>query len=146
MRLRAGNRSLVRLHGSLWRLRCLTEGREFDDLREELGPLPARCECGGLLRPGVVWFGEALPGDAMARAERAAREAELVLVAGTSGLVYPAAGLPAVAAAAGAYVVEINPERTPLTPTVDEHLAGPSGEILPRLARLATVSGAGESR
>ena len=90
-----------------------------------------------MLRPGVVWFGEGVPGDALATAATAAEQAAVVLVAGTSSLVYPAAGLPGVARQAGAYVVEINPERTPLTPTADLHLAGPAGEILPELARLA---------
>jgi NAD-dependent deacetylase len=138
---RAGSRRVVRLHGSLWRLRCVGEGREFDDDRADLGPLPARCECGALLRPGVVWFGESLPAEALRRAFAAAEKARLVLVAGTSSQVYPAADLPRIARERGAYVVEINPERTPLTPWVDEHLAAPSGEALPLLAELA---GAGE--
>jgi NAD-dependent deacetylase len=134
---RAGTRRIVRLHGSLWRLRCLGENREFDDTRHDLGPLPARCECGALLRPGVVWFGEALPVDAIRAAEQAAREAALVIVAGTSSQVYPAAALPQVARERGAWVVEINPERTPLTALADEHIAAPSGEALPELVRLA---------
>ena len=137
---RSGSRNVVRLHGSLWRLRCSAEGREFDDHRTDLGELPPRCECGALLRPGVVWFGEALPMEAMARAETAARHAAVVIVAGTSSLVYPAAGLPAVARACGAYVVEINPEPTPLSATVDERLAGPAGRILPLIAEAAGVS------
>ena len=134
---RSGSRRTVRLHGSLWRSRCTIEGKEFEDLREDLGPLPPRCECGALLRPGVVWFGESLPHEALARAERAAHEATVVLVAGTSSLVYPAARLPRIAASAGAYVVEINPEPTPLTALAHEHLAGPAGEILPGIAEAA---------
>jgi len=135
---RAGSRRVVRLHGSLWRLRCSTEGTEFDDTRPDLGELPPRCDtCGGLLRPGVVWFGESLPEDALQEADRACRRASLVLVAGTSSLVFPAAALPHVASNAGAYVVEINPEPTPLTAEADERLAGPAGEILPLLAAAA---------
>jgi len=87
-----------------------------------------------MLRPGVVWFGEGLPAEALIEAEQAARNARVVLVAGTSSLVYPAAALPTIAREAGAYVVEINPEATPLSSRVDEHLAGPAGEILPLLA------------
>ena len=132
---RAGSRRVVRLHGSLWRLRCVAENREAEDLRVDLGELPPRCSCGALLRPAVVWFGEALPQDAIETATRAAGAARVVVVAGTSGLVYPAAGLPEIARAAGAYVVEINPERTPLSAIADEHLRGPAGEILPALAR-----------
>lgn len=134
---RCGSSSIVRLHGTLWRLRCVDEGKEFDDLREDLGPLPPHCECGGLLRPGVVWFGEALPVDALERASRHAAGAGVVLVIGTSSLVYPAADLPRIARARGAYVVEINPEPTPLSPDVDERFDGPAGEVLPALVEAA---------
>jgi NAD-dependent deacetylase len=110
------------------------EGTERDDLRDDLGPLPPRCECGALLRPAVVWFGESLPEEALERAMHAARRAGVVLVAGTSSLVYPAAALPEVAQRAGAYVVEINPEETPLSALADERLAGAAGQILPTVA------------
>ncbi len=136
---RAGNRKIMRLHGTLWRLRCAEECREFEDTREDLGELPPRCECGALLRPAVVWFGEALPGEALRRADRAARAAALVLVVGTSSLVYPAAALPLIARSAGAYVVEVNPEPTPITSQVDERLGGPAGEVLPAVAEAAGV-------
>jgi len=136
---RAGSHNVIRLHGSLWRLRCTVEQREFDDHRKDLGPLPPNCECGGMLRPGVVWFGESLPGQAIESADRASRSAALVLVIGTSSLVYPAAALPQVAQSSGAFVVEINPEPTPLSSQVDERLAGPAGEIVPALAAAAGV-------
>ena len=74
-----------------------------------------------------------------ARAERAAREAELVLVVGTSSLVYPAASLPSTALDAGAYVVEINPERTPFSEAATERLAGPAGVVLPALLAAAGI-------
>jgi NAD-dependent deacetylase len=138
---RAGSERIVRLHGSLWTLRCTVEGREFEDSRDEYDPFPPRCECGGLLRPGVVWFGEGLSVESLHRAERAASEAQLVIVAGTSSLVYPAASLPLVARRAGAFVVEVNPEPTPLTPTADEHYAAAAGEVLPLMARAAGVEG-----
>jgi NAD-dependent deacetylase len=137
---RAGNRRLIRLHGTLWRLRCVADGREFDDHREPIGDPPPRCECGALLRPGVVWFGEALPGEAIGRAEQAARKASVVLVVGTSSLVYPAASLPRIARSSGAYVVEVNPETTPLTPQVEEHLVGSAGAIVPELARVTGIT------
>lgn len=136
---RSGSRRTVCLHGSLWRLRCTAGCGETEDLRSDLGPLPPRCSCGALLRPGVVWFGEALPEEALASALRAAREAALVIVAGTSSVVYPAAELPRFAKSAGAYVVEVNPEPTPLSPQVDERLAGPAGELLPGLLREAGI-------
>jgi len=133
---RAGSRRMLRLHGTLWTLRCTREGTEHENLEPDLGGMP-RCECGALLRPGVVWFGEALPHGPLIEAEAAARRASVVLVAGTSSLVYPAAALPGIARRAGAYIVEINPDPTPLTPETDEHLAGPAGEILPRIAEAA---------
>lgn len=137
---RAGSRGAIRLHGTLWRLRCSVDAHEHDDFREELGPLPPRCTCGAPLRPAVVWFGEPLPTAAIESAERAAREAALVLVAGTSSTVYPAAALPRIARAAGAYVVEINPEATALTSEVDLHLRGAAGRLVPELARHAGVT------
>jgi NAD-dependent deacetylase len=137
---RAGSRTIVRLHGTLWRLRCTACSDEREDLRPNVVPLPPRCpSCGAMLRPGVVWFEEPLPMMEFARAEKAAREAELVLVVGTSSLVYPAATLPEVALAAGAFVVEINPERTPLSAFASEHLAGPAGVVLPELLASARI-------
>lgn len=137
---RAGCVQLVRLHGSLWLLRCTGCGAEHEDLRPKLDPLPPRCDtCGGMLRPGVVWFEETLPMLELARAERAARTAELVLVIGTSSLVYPAASLQTAALSAGAYVVEINPETTPFSGAASEHLAGPAGVVLPALLAAAGI-------
>ncbi len=136
---RAGSVRVLRLHGSLWRLRCVAEGTEHEDLTPDVSPLPPRCRCGALLRPGVVWFGEALPARALAEAAAAARRAALVIVVGTSSLVYPAASLPIAAREAGAYVVEVNPEPTPLSSLAHERLCGRSGEILPRIARAAGV-------
>jgi len=134
---RAGSRSMVRLHGSLWRVRCTACGDEWEDDRPAIEPLPPTCPCGALLRPAVVWFGEALPQEAFAQAQAMARRAALCLVVGTSALVYPAAALPEEALAAGAYVVEINPEPTPLSPFASEVLSGPAGEVLPALLRAA---------
>ncbi|HEX4823463.1 MAG TPA: NAD-dependent deacylase [Candidatus Polarisedimenticolaceae bacterium] len=134
---RAGSASLVRLHGSLWRVRCTREGNEREDLSPSLAPLPPRCVCGALLRPAVVWFEEPLPAREFQDAAAFARRAELVLVVGTSSLVYPAASLPLIARDAGAYVVEVNPERTPLTPDAHEHLEGPAGTVLPALLAAA---------
>lgn len=129
----AGSKNVLRVHGSIWTLRCLVCGSEHEDRRPKLAEVPPRCECGGMLRPGVVWFGEALPQDVWRAAERAARECELLLVIGTSALVYPAAGLAHTAKSGGARVVEINVAETPLSREIDAFLLGPSGEVLPRL-------------
>jgi NAD-dependent protein deacetylases, SIR2 family len=137
---RAGSRRAVELHGTLWRLRCAADGTESEDLRPTIRPLPPRCDCGALLRPAVVWFGEPLPEDALRAAFAMAERAALALVVGTSGLVYPAAAVPEFAARRGAYVVEVNPEPTALSSLADERLPGPSGEVLPRLLAAAGLA------
>jgi len=130
---RAGSRKVLKLHGDIWISRCTGCGRERRDEGRGLEELPPRCECGSLLRPGVVWFGEALPAGVWREAEQATRRAEVVLVIGTSAVVHPAAGLVWLAQSAGAKVVEINPEETPLSSQLDRPLRGPAGELLPQL-------------
>jgi NAD-dependent deacetylase len=129
----AGSRNVLRLHGSMWTLRCLDCERERIDKRTPLPEIPPKCECGGILRPGVVWFGEPLPQHVWRDAEAAARAADLFLVIGTSAVVYPAAGLAYLAKSSGARVVEINIEETALSDGIDSFLQGPSGELLPQL-------------
>jgi NAD-dependent deacetylase len=126
---RAGSTSVLHLHGSIFKLKCLSCAAETIDKRSPLPVLPPRCDCGGLLRPGVVWFGEALPPEVWEASEQAVRSADLLLVIGTSGAVYPAAGLARIAKR----VVEINLAATALSSSMDEILEGPSGEVLPRL-------------
>jgi NAD-dependent deacetylase len=123
-----GSKNIIKLHGDIWTVRCLKCGREHVD-RSELPDLPPHCGCGGMLRPGVVWFGEALPPGAMERATAAVRRADVLIVAGTSAQVYPAAGLIPLAKA----VIEINPEATPFSDDVTFSLRGTSAEILPAL-------------
>ncbi len=129
----AGSRNVLRLHGSIWVLRCMECGREREDRRTPLPEIPPHCECGGMLRPGVEWFGESLPSKIWQDAETAARQAGLFLLIGTSAMVYPAAGLASIAKSAGARVVEINIAETGLSDSIDEFLQAPSGELLPQL-------------
>ncbi len=129
----AGSVRMVELHGNLWRVRCLQDGRLTENLDVPLDPIPPRCECGGLFRPDVVWFGEALPSEALQQAFEAAESCDVFLVVGTSAVVQPAASLPMVARNKGAYVVEVNLEPTPLTPIAHESHHGKAGEILPKL-------------
>jgi NAD-dependent deacetylase len=129
----AGSKNIIKLHGDIWTLRCTACGLERTD-RAELNDLPPRCACGGLLRPGVVWFGEMLPEGAMERAIAAVRRAEVLIVAGTSAQVYPAASLIPFALGSGAWVIEINPEATGFSADVTFTLRGNSADILPRLA------------
>ena len=133
----AGSRRLLELHGNILRVRCSECGTYAEHGEEEAQQVP-RCRlCGGLLRPDVVWFGEALPRAELERAVEAARSCELFLSIGTSGVVQPAASLAYAAHNRGALLVELNPEATPLTPKVDFFLQGKSGEILPALSQAA---------
>ncbi len=130
----AGSRDVLELHGNLWRARCATCGVRAGLRRgSETGTdrPPVCTDCGGLMRPDVVLFGEMLPAGVFERAAEKAAQAELCFVVGTSALVYPAAGLPEIARAAGAYVVEVNPELTPLSDLCHEVIQGRAGAVLP---------------
>jgi NAD-dependent deacetylase len=136
---RAGSRDVVELHGNIARVKCSVEDAVVRDFPP--GDSPPRCHCGAYLRPDVVWFGEMLPADALARAEAAAEHCEVFFSIGTSAQVYPAAELPLRALSAGATVVEINPERTALTRHAQFSLRGASGKVLPALLeKLAATS------
>ncbi len=133
---RAGSGRVLKVHGDIWVLRCSSCGREREDLRPSIPDLPPRCACGGFERPGVVWFGEALPQEIWRHAEYAARTANIFLVIGTAAAVYPAAGLVALAKSAGAKVIEINVAETPVSASADFVLRGPAAELLPQLVSL----------
>jgi NAD-dependent deacetylase len=128
---RAGSRHPLELHGTLWVWRCTSCGEEREERQVPFPEHPPRCGCGGMRRPGVVWFGETLPEPVIAAAWRAAEGCDLFLSLGTSSLVEPAASLGRVAAAAGAKTVEINPRETPLSSRVDVSLRGTTGALLP---------------
>ncbi len=130
---RAGSRHMLKLHGDLWWLRCTGCEKQTHNSEVPLAALPPRCECGALLRPAVVWFGEPLDDGVLRAAFEAASKAQVFLVIGTSALVQPAAMLPFVAQEHGARVIEVNPQPTALSPHADLHLAGPAGEYLPQL-------------
>lgn len=128
---RAGTERVVRLHGSIWEVRCWKECRAgrvpVPNFDVPIAPLPPRCpHCGGLQRPGVVWFGEALAPEVLGAAQRAATSADVFLTVGTSSLVYPAAALVPTARAHGAFTVEINPEATAHSGVADLVLRAPA--------------------
>lgn len=130
---RAGSRGVVELHGSIMVWRCVETGRRYEDLPAPFEEFPPRSPEGTMLRPDVVWFGEALPQAAMERAFEASGECDLFFSIGTSAVVYPAAGFVEVAQRAGARTVEVNRDATPISGGVDWSLRGASGEILPRI-------------
>jgi NAD-dependent deacetylase len=132
---RAGSRNVLEVHGSIGRVRCTGCGVITDRAGEELPDLPKCPDCGALLRVDVVWFGENLPEDVWRAACRATYECQALLVVGTSAVVYPAAGLIRMARTVGAVVIEVNLEPTAASGAGVLSLYGPSGEILPQLAR-----------
>jgi NAD-dependent deacetylase len=134
---RAGSLSILKVHGDIWTLRCIACAREWSDPRSSLPQLPPQCDCGGMARPGVVWFGEELPQDTWSSAVEAARAAELLLVIGTSAVVYPAAGLVQLAQSAGAKVVEINVGETSVSAMVDLSWRASATIALPQLIQSA---------
>jgi NAD-dependent deacetylase len=135
----AGSQNVLELHGNIQRVRCSECSTLAESWGDDSESVPQCSICGGLLRPDVVWFGEALPQDQLSAAVEAARSCDVFFSIGTSGIVQPAASLPHAAHNCGAVVVEINAEPTPLTPKVDHAFHGKSGEILPELARAVWV-------
>ena len=131
---RAGSEGVLCLHGSLLEDRWLDMPRDCCRIDDACVGRPPYCDrCGNLLRPGVVWFGEPLPISALDAAQTAARTCDVMLVVGTSGAVYPAAGLAHPARAAGAWVVIVNPQPSELDDEAHVVLAGTSAQLLPRL-------------
>jgi NAD-dependent deacetylase len=130
---RAGSHGVLEYHGNILRDRCTVERVVADRSVDSRQGLPRCASCGALLRPDVVWFGEAIPVGPMVAAAEAARNCDVFLSIGTSSLVYPAAGLADAALEAGAALIEVNPNRTELSAAADIVLSGPSGVLLPRL-------------
>ncbi|MEM9875639.1 MAG: NAD-dependent deacylase [Myxococcota bacterium] len=128
----AGSERVFELHGSLWRVRCERCGARYEGRESPLEPT-ACPSCGAPWRPAIVWFGDMLDGDTIERAAAAIRACDCLVSIGTSAAVYPAAQLPQLAA--GAELIEINPEPTPMSPLYGEHLRGPASVMLVRLAQ-----------
>ncbi len=135
---RAGSQNVLELHGNIWEVRCTGEGKVFNNFDAPLKSIPPHCaSCGALLRPNVVWFGEALPAETLEEAYAASASCDLMFVIGTSAFVQPAASLPLLAVERGAPLVEVNPEPTPLSESADLVFRGKAGDILPLIdARL----------
>lgn len=133
----AGSQQMLEIHGCIWEMCCLACGVIKEDRRVPLPLLPHCDDCGGLLRPNVVWFGEPLNQEILRQAEAALARAQVMLVVGTSAVVQPAASFALWARQYGATIAEINPDPTPLTAHCDVTLTGKAGVVLPLLlARL----------
>ena len=148
----AGSRNIIELHGNIHRNKCFDCQRVYDIDSPELkfdassGKLPECPACGGRIRPDVVWFGENLPAEAIDRAWAESQNCDIFFSVGTSAVVYPAAGLPQVAKSSGAFLVEINPRQTELSPYADLVFQGTSAEILPVIVAALKESRAGSGQ
>ncbi|MGH3553380.1 MAG: Sir2 family NAD-dependent protein deacetylase, partial [Mycobacterium sp.] len=135
---RAGSVPVHHLHGSLFEFRCAACAKPYtDELPEMAEPAvevePPTCVCGGLIRPDIVWFGEPLPHEPWQQAVEATAAADVLVVVGTSAIVYPAAGLPELALARGVVVIEVNPEPTPLSDSATITVRETASKALPTL-------------
>ena len=130
---KAGNKRICQLHGNIMLNRCVDCNKRFDNIPLKNSRTLLSCECGGLIRPDIVWFGEPLPEKVLADSFEAAQNSEIFLSIGTSAVIEPAASLPITAKKSGAYIVEINIRHTVISSLADETIIGKSGEILPLL-------------
>ena len=130
----AGNTDVIEFHGTFAWQRCMQCDRRIETNKVDASVLPPRCVCNGILRPDAVFFGELIPPAALWRSQEIAAHCEVMLVLGTSAVVQPAASMPILAKEAGAVVIEINPESTPLTGVVSDFLIqGRAGEVMSRI-------------
>ncbi len=137
---RAGSRRVLELHGSIWRVICTSCGYT-ERLVRPVDEVPPRCpRCGGVMRPGVVWFGEPLPVTVFAEAEAEAARSDVMLVIGTSGAVMPAAEIPLIAKRRGAVLVNINLEENAYTGIADVEVRAKAAEFARLLARELGIS------
>ena len=129
---RAGSGRIVHVHGSIWAVKCLRDGKAFEDRRVPLPDLPPKCECGAPLRPAVVWFGETLPVDALSEIDAYFNEGpiDVALVIGTYSTFGYIQGWAFEAKRSGALLVEVNPDETVLSAGADVSLRGEAGGIL----------------
>lgn len=130
----AGNTDVIEFHGSFAVYRCMDCSRQAAIADLDISALPPACDCGGIYRPDVVFFGEMIPPDHLQRSFQIAAQCDVMLVVGTSATVQPAADLPVIAKQAGAVIIEVNPGTTPLTRRIsDFFLKGEAGAVMEEL-------------
>jgi NAD-dependent deacetylase len=126
----AGNTDVIEFHGSFAWQKCMQCDNRCQTHEINTDQIPPRCDCGGIFRPEVVFFGEMIPPQHLSRSQIVASQCDIMLVIGTSAVVQPASLMPVISKEAGAKVIEINPERTPLTGTVSDYIIlGKAGEV-----------------
>lgn len=130
---RAGSETVYELHGNIERNYCVDCKKPFEIDAYEFDKKVPECECGGLIRPDVVWFGEMLPQDQFMSAEAAAGDCDIMFVIGTSAIVYPAAYIPITAKQHGKYMIEVNIEETDASHIMNESIFGTSGTVMPKI-------------
>jgi NAD-dependent deacetylase len=135
MHFRAGSKKVLELHGNIFRTRCCECGKktEYEHDPNASDDLP-HCACGSMLRPDVVWFGEAIPEDIWREALQFLQRADVAMICGTSSVVWPAAAIPEFAQQQGVKTIEVNPEPTPVSGIVDVSIRAKAGEVLPVFA------------
>ncbi|MFP4349100.1 MAG: SIR2 family NAD-dependent protein deacylase [Desulfococcaceae bacterium] len=132
----AGNTDVIEFHGNCAWQRCMSCELKIETHRVDISTLPPKCECGGVLRPDWVFFGEMIPPESLKRSRAVSAQCDIMLVVGTSAVVQPAAHMPIVAKQAGAKVIEINPEETPLTGRISDYLVpGTAGKVMNRILK-----------
>ena len=130
----AGNTDVIEFHGTFAWQRCMECNTYVETRRVDISAIPPRCDCGGILRPNAVFFGEMIPQEALWRSRQVATDCDVMLVIGTSAVVQPAALMPVVAKESGAKIIEINPESTLLTGDISDYLIkGPAGDVMNRI-------------
>jgi NAD-dependent deacetylase len=130
----AGNTDVIEFHGNFAWHRCSSCNTRVGTGELNLTQLPPRCRCGGIFRPDCIFFGEMIPPEALERSYELAMQCEVIVVVGTSASVQPAAMIPEMAKSSGALVIEVNPEKTPLTHRItDVFLQGTAGEVMSEL-------------
>ena len=130
----AGSTDVIEFHGNFAWLRCITCDHRVETVEVDMIEIPPRCDCGGIYRPECIFFGEMIPPEHLARSQMVASQCDVMLVMGTSAVVQPSAYIPVISKESGATVIEINPERTPLSGSVSDYLImGKAGEVASRI-------------
>jgi len=130
----AGNTDVIEFHGTFAWQRCMECNTHLETRFVDMSDIPPRCQCGGILRPNAVFFGEMIPQEALWRSRQVATDCDVMLVIGTSAVVQPAALVPVIAKESGAKIIEINPESTLLTGDISDYRSkGSAGEVMNRI-------------